>query len=274
MKKINSSLIGLLFLASALFVSESAKAAEPVGISYGLDYINKYMWRGTYFYKGSGGAFVPNLNWSILNSGFTIGYAGEYSDQFVGDGKGKDQNYWLHSADLNAGFTKTFEKRFTLSATGTFWWYYNSKESKNPLTNGNDASYLSGNIKLKIDALPLSPYVSYTHDFYLDKKYTATGKTSENYYIQAGASHSVELTKEASATLALSAGYFNYKSQDIKGISDISPSIIFAVKSGGTTFAGSFNYIFVPTAKFAELNPFGGKESHRFYAKVGASYSF
>ncbi len=231
-----------------------------LGITAGVQYMSNYLWRGTYWYEGEG-AFFPSASYDVLGSGLTVGICGELSENWVG----KDENKAVvskHAFDFGADFSHTFAEAVTL---GAGVWYYRCKD--------NDNSYASGYVSLAIDALPLTPTIKYSHDYYTGDS-DIVGDEAKDYYVQLLLSQSVELVKDvASLDLGASVGYYNVESfyAEQKGISDIDLSSGISVTKGILTFASSFHYVIVPSDDFKYYN--GEEDINRFYSTFSVSCS-
>ena len=80
----------------------SEKKAEPIGLSFGIDYYSNYLWRGTKFFNGDG-AFIPKVAWNVLGSGLVLSVAGEISSSWVFNGFSKKPGKYDYRFDSSGG---------------------------------------------------------------------------------------------------------------------------------------------------------------------------
>ncbi|PKL38975.1 MAG: hypothetical protein CVV44_08890 [Spirochaetae bacterium HGW-Spirochaetae-1] len=258
-KSINSLILimcaAVLIAASEVRAQDAAEDSAGLGISAGVEYMSDYLWRGGYWYGGDG-AFFPSLSYNVLDTGLSLGVSAELSDAWMFDGRdfynGTNVRD-LHATDFGADYSYTFGDAVTV---GAGLWYY--------LLWNNDYSFLSGYVSATIDMLPLSPTVTYTHDYY-----TESGDASD-FYIQLGVSHGFELMKDASLDLGAVAGYYYADSTNQKGISDIDFSTALTVTKGIISYSAGFHYVIVPSKDFY-YGTDGAKDINRFYATFGVS---
>jgi len=249
-------LVFLIFM-SLVVINSTLKAkekSEPLGITIGTDYMSNYLWRGSYWFNNDA-AFFPYLSYEI--AGLTASYCGEFSeDAFIDDGDDTVKD--LHATDF--GLDYSFEVPEVISIGAGLWYYY--------FHNKDENSFMTGTISIGLISLPLTPTLTYNHDYYTDDVADEQGK---DYYLQLGISDSINLTKEANLDLGLTGSYYRVKSwgNDQKGISDITTSIGLSLQVNNVSFSNSFNYCLVPSKDFYG-NP---KDKHRFYATWGVSYS-
>ena len=247
----------VLLLSLFLFPEKSMgkeKAKEkPLGITFGLDYMSNYLWRGGYWYNNDG-AFFPYLSYEI--AGLTASYCGEFSEDALID-DGDDSIKDLHATDFGLDYSHDL---FEVVSLGTSLWYFY-------FHNKDENSFGTGSISLSLISLPLTPTLTYNHDYYTDDAADEQGK---DFYIQLGVGDSLSITKEASLDLGLVGSYYRVKSwgNDQKGISDLTASAGINLSFNQITLTGSFNYCLVPSKDF-----YGDpKDRHRFYSKFGVSY--
>ncbi|HOW81108.1 MAG TPA: hypothetical protein PK573_01000 [Spirochaetota bacterium] len=275
MKKISGfnagvlSLLMVFLLTVGAYSQEKEAAAEEeqedsaIGLSVGLTYYSAYLWRGTYMYDGEG-AFYPSLSWEIFSTGLTLGVAAEFAADYFFEGKGRDAyGFDYHSFDAGLDYEYTFNELVTLGLGLWYWYYFNSEKAMDA-----DASMLTAYVSLGFECL-LSPFISFTYDYYVDKDYCTTGENKKDFYVQAGIGHEFEVTPEVAISLGLAAGYFHYKSESAFGISDIDASAGLCFTKGVLSLEGTFHYVAVPMKDFYE-----GSDIHRWYASFGAAVSF
>ncbi len=262
MKQIARTFLAIVFLTAAVnsYAQEAGTTeskADPMGLSFGVDYMSTYLWRGGYWFNGDG-AFFPSV--SFEKAGFSIGYAGEYSEDAW---TGKDTDVVnpgiekKHAADFGIGYSYSVEKLVTIGAS--VWYYYFYNEDAN--------TFYTGTVSLALDLLPLTPTIAYNHDYYTDSK------EKKDYYITLGLSKSIE-AKSGEISLGVTAGYYNCVSGDteLKGISDVTASLGASTTVGAVTLSGSFNWVYVPSEDYY-VREDGSDDKNRTYATFGASYS-
>ena len=252
----------ILVMAGMLHLpaEEAEKTApEKIGLSVNLDYASNYLWRGTYWYED--GAFFPGINYTL--GPVTVGYIGEFSEDAVLDNKpvtksdGSTKVKDLHSSDFGIKFSHVFGNMITLGAS---YWYY-------LFHNCTGLSYMTATVSFTLSGIPLSPFIAYNHDIYTgdDIEHRA-----EDFYIQTGISHSIELMKNVNLNLGLAGGLYRAKTTDQTGVSDIAASAGLNVALDYVSIYGSFNYVIVPGKDFYKLAD-GTKDINRFYATTGVS---
>ncbi len=261
------ALLAVLFIFMTLPVftqeSETPKPAEEnkMSFSVGVEYMSNYLWRGGYWYED--GAIFPSVTFGI--GGLSLGYCGEFSESdFLdresltkSDGTDVDD---LHASDFGVDYSYSIPDIFSIGAG--VWYYYFHNESVN--------SFISGYVSVTADSIPLSPSLTYNHDYYTSDDADEQGK---DFYIQFALSHDIDITKELVLNLAGSCGYYNVKSwgSDYAGISDIGLSAGITAAVGSVEISSAFNYVIVPDKDFYKAN--GRDDINRFYATVGVSYS-
>lgn len=256
MKKLSKIfLIMALALSSVtvMFIDEAKADETGLGLSFGLSYMSDYLWRGTNWYGGDG-AFFPSVSYDVLGSGLTVSVSAELAEAYIFDGTKtvasgtnvKD----IQATDFGLDYSYTLGKMVTLSAG---IWYF--------LMWDNDYSFMTFSGSVALDFLPLTPTLTYTHDYYTN---SGDGK---DFYIQLGGSHSFELMKDVSLGLGAVMGYYYCDSCDQKGISDIDLSAELSVTKGMLTYSGGFHYVIVPSKDFYGTP----KDINKFYATFGVS---
>ena len=250
--------------------SREKEEEKGIGLDAGLIYFSKYLWRGSYFYNGDG-AFTPYLGYDILKSGLKFNFIAEVSESYIGEGSNDNVNhtaYANHGLDFGLEYSRSFAETVSLTLQGWYYWYYNSKHSY--ATEFKDASMITGTVSLSYDKLPVPAFISYSHDYYMDKNY-AKGNQEKDFYIQFGFDNSengFELTREVNLGVKLAAAYFYEKSLYRKGISDIEAALFLNFKKGSASLNSGFHYVIVPTKDFYQ-----GSDIHRFFVTFGAGYS-
>lgn len=256
MKRLLTLTLVLLLSSAALYAQEEAmteSSDDGLGITVGMDYMSNYLWRGTYWYSGQA-AFFPYASYEV--AGLTISVAGEISESYLIDTD--DTNEDLQAFDAGIDYSYALGDMATLSA-GV--WGFFLKES--------DYNFMTGTVAVSFDSVPLAPFISYTHDYYMN----ADENELSDFYIQLGVGHSIALTDEASLDLGLAGAYYNAESTDQKGISDIEASTGLSVAVGSVTLSGSFAMVFVPADDF-KTGLGADDDVFRTYSTFGAAYSF
>ncbi|HSA13436.1 MAG TPA: hypothetical protein P5346_01740 [Spirochaetota bacterium] len=244
---------------------ESEKEDTGIGLSIGLAYYSAYLWRGTYFYGGEG-AFCPSVAWDIFSTGLRLSAAGEFAADyfFEGDGR-KSAGFDLHSFDAGLDYSRTFADLVTVGAGLWYWYYFNSEDAL-----GADASFLTAKVSLGFNVL-LSPFISFTYDYYVDEDFCVDGENKKDFYVQAGIGHVFEVTPEVAVSLGLCAGYYHAASIEAYGVSDIDTSVGLLYTKGIVSVSGSLHYVAVPMKDFYTYG--SPNDIHRWYATFGASVS-
>ena len=234
-------------------------ATDALGFSVGFDYTSDYLWRGMYVYNHDA-AFFPFVNLKLGD--FTLGYIGEYSEDYVTMKDNGDQTRLSdkkHTADLGVDFAHTFKRALTLGVSA---WYYR-------FINDSTKDFGSGTAFLAFDGIPFKPMIRYTHDYYVETK------KKMNFYVQFGLSRDIEI-RDAGFRISAVAGYYNADTMDKRGISDITGSLgLFTIVSN-VTLNGAFNYVYVPSHAFYRIRQSSGVvivDKQRTYATFGASLS-
>jgi len=257
MKKIFITLLMVMMVASV------ATASDKVGVSFGVDYVSDYQWRGTTFYNGAGALF-PYITYDIAGSGLEVSVIGEYGDNFLEAGYTSSTAYKLQSLDYGLAYSIEVPKVMTIGLGATFLHYYASGAE-----TGTDESFVSVAASFAFDKILLSPTLTYTHDFYISDA-SGTRKNFEDFYIQLGVSHSFELVKGASFDLGLTAGLFhNVVAGATPWRVDLNLAVGLSVAVGGATFTGGVDFIIVPTAGIGDAD----KNYMKMVGKFGASYA-
>lgn len=266
--------------AFGLFASNMQERAEasPIGISAGFEYWNNYFWRGLDFFGQGNGVIFPYLYWGIGNSGLSVMYMGQYASKTFFDGTDMEEEgagkglVAYEGAHFNLAYKVTIAEAVTIGISGWYYWFYRSEDKL-----GYDQSWAEGTASLTINALPLNPTISYTHDYYVDSGATVDsagvrgeGEQGRDYYVKFALSHPIELVSGSTLGLGLSAGYFNYKSQEKKGFSDIVASTKLTTMAGLVSVFGRLNFAYVPDEEFNS----DGINKYRWWADFGVAVSF
>ncbi len=261
MKKIFlATLMICVLMVSGLRAEEAS--SKGIGITAGMTYVSSYLFRGIDFYSGEG-AFLPAVSYDVLGSGVIISAALEHSEDSVLEKKGKDAvGHSFNSADLGLAYTINTAP-VSIGLNAWYWYYYNSKDEL-----GSDASFYTGNVTVTANVF-LSPFVAFTYDYYVDDKFA--DPADKDYYLQFGLSKEFEVVKDAKLKLSTAGGYYNAKSLEAKGISDITATAGITVAAGAVSYTGSFNYVYIPDGDFREMKP---EDHHKFYAAFGTSITF
>ena len=242
----------MAFTIADIYAQEETEGTDSIGLSVDIDYMSNYLWRGGYWY-GNDGAFFPSLSYEI--AGILISYCGEFSEDAViddGDSSIKD----LHATDLGLDYSFSIGE-FLSIGVGVWYFYFHNEDTY---------SFITGTASVTLDSVPLSPTLTYNHDYYTDSE------DKEDFYIQLGISHDIELIKGASLGLGIVGSYYNAESTDQTGISDITTTVSIAVEADRVIYSCGFNYVAVPAKDFKkDLN--GEDDIHRFFATFGVSYS-
>jgi hypothetical protein len=271
-KRSATALALTVVLVSAAYSEEKEAAAAadnkstPIGLSFGLNYYSTYLWRGTYFY-GGGGAFTPLIAWNIFNTGLVLSAAGEFAADYFFEGDGRNTpGFDLHSFDTGLDYSYTFADLVTLGVGLWYWYYFNSEDAI-----GADASFLTAKVSLGFNVI-LSPFISFTYDYYVDEDFCVEGKNEEDFYVQAGIGHKFQVTPEVGINLGLAAGYYHATSIKAYGISDVDTSIGLSFTKGILSMTASFHYVAVPMKDFYTYS--SPNDIHRWYASFGTSVCF
>lgn len=271
MKKAIIGLVLCVAFTAQAFAQADARKEEgegaSVGLSFGIDYYSKYIWRGLDFYQGDG-YFYPSVSWDVFDTGLTFKVAGEIASSWVFNGftKKPDKYYyedWTLSTlykkkkqinsyayanqgvDFGVEYSYTFENIITLGANFWYYWYFNSKyaremawttyESLNMVKKW-DTSYFSAGVNIGLDCVPwINPTIAVFYDNYVG--YERSG----DYYLQVGFSHDFEVVKDVvTITPGITAGYYwgrtfgynNWYLMSLNGV-DFDPT---SVVDGGDDF--------------------------------------
>lgn len=248
----------VLLVLSLMLTSAAAVMAEEdkgIGLTVDMSYTSDYLWRGTDWYSGDG-AFFPALSYDVMGSGLTVSVAAELSEDYIFDGT--DTSKDLQATDFGLDYSYSIGESVTLSAG---IWYF--------LLWDTDLSFITFTGSVALDFLPLTPTITYNHDYYTG---TEDGK---DFYITLGLSHSFELMKDVALDLGGSMGYYYADSTDQYGISDIDLSAGLSVTKGILTYSGGFHYVISPSDDFnkASVSASGDKDISKFYATFGVSCS-
>ncbi len=279
MKKARLAAISALLIVCVCMISGRAIAAEeraPVGITVGTEFWNDYFWRGLDFFGSGNGVFFPYVYYGVGKTGLSLMYMGQYGSETLGDGtgnndKGREQgNVAYNGAHWNIAYKYTIEKTLQIGVSGWYYWFYNSDDKL-----GYKWDWYEGTASATILALPLNPTISYTYDYFVDKKVCASGEQGGNHYIKLSLGHNIKLVEGSTLGLGLAAGYFDWNSMDMKGFSDVTASAKLTTTAGGVSLNGSVNFAYVPSGDFNK-NAFTGNvtDKYRWWATFGAAYSF
>lgn len=239
MKKALIIFILCIAFTAQVFAQEGApKQGEEdasIGLSFGIDYYSRYIWRGIDFYDGDG-YFYPSISWDIFETGLTLSVAGEIASSWVFNGftkkpnkyyyedwtlstlykKKKQMNSYAYAnqgLDFGIEYSYTFENIITLGANFWYYWYFNSKNAREMawttyeslnMVKKWDTSYFSAGVSVGLDCVPwINPTIAVTYDNYIG--YERSG----DYYLQFGFSHDFEVVKDVfTITPAITAGYY------------------------------------------------------------------
>lgn len=209
--------------------------------------------------------------------------------------------YLNHSLDFGADYSYTIPEAVTIGISVWYYWYFNNpgaRELARPVyTEANtgymfrsrpvDLSFQTTVLTLGIDAVPfINPAISIAHDWYTAEKLAG------DFYVQLSIGHDFEVTKEVTVGIGTAAGYYYYRTGEatrfyisydaatgafsperdrsplIKGVSDITTRMELAFAKGPFSLNGGFFWVAVPAKSW-----YKGDTVHRYYAKVGASFS-
>lgn len=284
-------LLTITVLAAEEKKAEAEKKADPIGVSFGIDYYSNYLWRGTEFFNGDG-AFYPKASWTVFGTGLVLSVASEIASSWVFNGwwkKPGEYSYRIDSAgnitrkklnfnhtayatqslDFGVDYSYTFNNAVTLGVSAWYWWYFNSRyarEYARPQVDGLnrvsyvDISFLTTAVSIGLPIVPyINPTVSLTHDYY-------TGlKKGGDFYAQLGISHPFELTKEFTVTPGITAGYYYSRSVRLThynamvdpsaGALDTTPSLGYSGPTRTITMGG-IKQVHVPVKKgISDITP-------------------
>ncbi len=256
---------------SAVYAQEETEktpapaASESIGVSFGIDYWSNYFWRGVDFYGANRGVFFPWVSYAVLDTGLAATVSGEYASEEWGDG-GTNSEKGYNGIDIGLDYSYSIEKLLTIGAGAWYYWFYRSDDKLD--YNGSFSSLYAS---VSFDMLPqLTPSLTYTHDFYMDKDATTTEERFKDFYIQLSLAQDFSVAKSSTLTVNLFGSYFNYKSADLKGISDLGFSLKISTTAGMMTYYGKINYAFVPYEDFYTYAG-GDNDKHRWWADFGVS---
>lgn len=224
---------------------------KPIGLTAKIDYVSDYLWRGSYWFQRDG-AFFPGINYDLLNLGLIFSFEAEISQDYLFDGKENATVGSRQSLDFGIDYSYTFKKQITLG--GGIWYYY--------MFNNPDISFMTMTIWLRLDSIPFSPGVRYTHDLYYH------AEQYQDLYVEIFGSHDFRLTKSLIVDVGLSIGYYYSYFANTNGISDITLTSGLSYRRGGFTLRAGFKYVIVPMKDY-----WGNNDINRFNANLGLSYS-
>ncbi len=295
MKKLITLIMAVMLTATAINAQEKkdAEAKKPAGITFGLNYYSNYLWRGVNWFDGDG-AFAPFISYDIAGTGLLLTVTGELSASPVSTqqaGRNSNPNIFSFSrqgVDFALDYAIPLAKIAALKLNVTYFLYPVSKDYLGANYNdmGNNSAYatvgwdqsdLALTAGIYFEGIPLKPYVSYTHDFFLGNsrfRYT-------DFYIKIGVAQDFELAKDLSFTIGAYMGLFNNPSfnytraEAVKGaqfgISELAVSSALAYKISGLTFTLAFTYVNSPYPEKFEASV---RDTNRYFATFGTSYSF
>lgn len=271
-----ATFIGAMMIAT----TGSGNERDGIGLVAGVDYFNSYFWRGDFVYGEGRGVFFPFADLVFSDPGITLSWCGEYASEAVGDGASEEEKIW-YAADFAVGFSRTFMEAVTVSAKVWYLWYYSSSDQNRKLYGySHDESFFSGTVSVSLDALPLSPALIYSHDYYVDD-YGGGRSVGRDCYVQFQAKHVFELSDHASLTLLGGISYYNNEASENpedesthvrRGISDMTVSADLSVKAGIVTVHGCLNYAFIPDEDWNRYYT-DEKDAHRWWSGFGVSCS-
>jgi hypothetical protein len=256
-------LLAFLLVSKINLFPESKPALQPKidwgSLTMGMNYQSIYLWRGNYLFADDG---VLTSGLTYARKGFSLQVAREVSEDYLTQ---KDKNDKFsrefddyHSMDYGAGYAYDYQKYLTV---GLDFWYIHFPRKKN-------LNFFTGRIFLKMDALPLKPMFSYSHDYL---EYTQDKK---DFYLQIGISHEIS-AQGTIFSLSLTPGYYQAPSMAKKGFSDISTVISVSGTIDSVTLTGSFTYVFVPARDYYEVPNQNGilvRDRHRTYLNFGFNW--
>lgn len=275
-------LMMLVAFGSSVMAQEAAKD-NKIGLTAGVDYFSKFFWRGYIVYGDSEGVFFPYVNYSILDTGFSVKINGEYPSEVIGDGapQAHKADYAL---DFGINYAYNVNKLFTVGAGFVYIWKHDSKKANKIIRTDHenyDNSFGIATVFISADSIPLSPTLKYQHDFHVDDQ-KGNKEANKDYYIQLSISHTIALMKNANLILGASGGYFDSEfakdkadptSKAKKGISDVGVSLALEVIVGVVKLNGNMNYAYVPDGDWYTITSDGRKNKHYMWAGFGASFS-
>ena len=229
---------------------------STLGISVGITYWSNYYWRGTPYYSEDG-AFFPTISYDVLKTGLVLSVSAELAEDWVFDNKAPQAVKDLNATDFGLDYSYTFADMVSLGAGA---WYFH--------TWGTAGRFISWYLSASAVSIPLSPTLSFSHDYYTDSK------EKEDFYVVLGISHTFALYEAVDLTLGASGGYYRAKSVDKNGISDIDLSAALSVTKGIITYSADFHYLIIPSKDYYDFAASGAKDINRFYSSFGISLSF
>lgn len=279
MKKLLTLIAAVMITVSAVYAEETkvetkttteTTESSSIGLSGGVDFWSHYIWRGTNFY-GDQPVFFPWVSYAVGETGLSITVGLEHGAERLGADDDANAFKVLSAADFAVAYDKTLVKD-TLSFGVNLWNFY-FYESKSDETGDVDYSFSSLSVYFTVDALPLAPTITYTHDYYWDEDFCADKKNKNDFYVVLSLGHDVELVKGSTLNIGASMGYFNARSlgEKVKGVSDINLSATLTTEAGGATLYGGFVGTYVPAPRFFRIS--GEDDKLKFWAKFGASYA-
>lgn len=224
---------------------------KPIGLTIKMDYVSDYLWRGMYWFQRDG-AFFPGISYDLLNLGLVFSFGAELSQDMIFDNKENSTVGGRQSLDFGIDYGYTFSKGISIG--GGFWYYY--------MFNKPEISFMTLTAWLRLDAVPFSPGLRYTHDFYYHEE------QYQDLYLELFGSHDFRLTKSVIVDVGLSLGYYYSYFANTNGISDITMTSGLSYQRSGFTLRAGFKYVIVPMEDY-----WGNRDINRFNANLGLSYS-
>jgi hypothetical protein len=251
------------FLSIPLFAAD-----KGIGLTVGLDYLGKNMWRGIPVFTNGvsiDGAFFPYISYDILDTGLSLRAEGEIAESYIIDGNK------TYKEDNAINFALEYSNKFGIVTLDAGAWYFMVKNS--------DWSYSEFYVSATLEDIILSPMVKFTYDYYYSDKELYVKEKAKDFYIQLGISHTCDLAADvASLTFGALGGYYKSTAFKTSGISDIDLSAELEVKNGPVTYSAGFHYLIVPSEDYYYSGEsYNGKlikDRNRFYSTFATSYSF
>jgi len=252
------------FLSTPLFATEE----ESIGLTAGIEYASKSMWRGMYLYDKEG-IFYPFLTYDVLDTGLSLTVLAGLAEAYIFD---KEQTVFKDNQYM--GFCIDYSNNFGLVTLGAGFHYYMYHWER-------EYDYSETYVSFALEDFFLSPTLTIIYDYYFGE---VDGDAGKDFYIQLGIGHSFDLISEiVSLDLGASIGYYSssVEAEKVSGISDIDLSIGLSVDHNSVNYFAGFHYVIVPSKDFyyheaihtKNINS-TVKDKHRFYSVFGVSHSF